>query len=499
MVESVENPHQALDQATSPAGVIDLDQQIWGRYGHSPGLLSLTDASGPVMRISRLSQDRLPILNSVQRRLSSVPRLHTGYSTLPYVRPSAPAIDRSGTATAVSQPAMTGATRVQRAPAGMPVVSARPLPSDGADPQRLPTPSIRQHKGGSVIQSRVKAQQHAPDPRQPALQRQVHSAGLAFQSQLAATRPANAPGAPGFTWKPPTGGTKPPSDQPLHSLTPTVVPKRAVRQVQRATSAPPVQPVALRHETNLPGSATPARSQTDRSAVQAAPLPLVEAARSSVGNVQRAQEPASLSSQLRQPSTPAPVPQRAIQRLQRAASAHPMQPAAVQAAREMTLVQRNELKASSAAAVKAPVDKALIPQRPQRVVSTALAAPGTVERSQAVAALPVARTQMPLVQTARPNTGGSALRSGGEAIVMPMVTSTPSSKGPLLQAQPETALSSGGGRAVAGPSAQPTSGPGVPEEIQQQMEVDELVDRVLRKLIQQLAVESERRGWQRWP
>ena len=84
--------HQACSAPTSgaeetPAGDSELAQNIWGRYGHSPGVIPTAVTLGLAGRIARLSANRLPLLADIQRRWTAADvSFPGGWSALPYVR-----------------------------------------------------------------------------------------------------------------------------------------------------------------------------------------------------------------------------------------------------------------------------------------------------------------------------------------------------------------------------------------------------------------------------
>ena len=87
--------YQACSAPTSgaeetPAGDSELAQNIWGRYGHSPGVIPTAVTLGLARRITRLSTDRIPLLADIQRRWTVADvSFPGGWSALPYARPIA--------------------------------------------------------------------------------------------------------------------------------------------------------------------------------------------------------------------------------------------------------------------------------------------------------------------------------------------------------------------------------------------------------------------------
>ena len=85
--------HQACSAPTSgaeetPAGDSELAQNIWGRYGHSPGVIPTAVTLGLARRITRLSTNRIPLLADIQRRWTGADVSFPGsWSSLPYARP----------------------------------------------------------------------------------------------------------------------------------------------------------------------------------------------------------------------------------------------------------------------------------------------------------------------------------------------------------------------------------------------------------------------------
>lgn len=84
--------HQACSAPTSgaeetPAGDSELAQNIWSRYGHSPGVIPTAVTLGLARRITRLSTNRVPLLADIQRRWSVADvSFPGGWSALPYAR-----------------------------------------------------------------------------------------------------------------------------------------------------------------------------------------------------------------------------------------------------------------------------------------------------------------------------------------------------------------------------------------------------------------------------
>ena len=87
--------HQACSAPTpgaeeTLAGDSELAQNIWGRYGHSPGVIPTAVTLGLARRITRLSANRIPLLADIQRRWSVADvSFPGGWSALPYARPIA--------------------------------------------------------------------------------------------------------------------------------------------------------------------------------------------------------------------------------------------------------------------------------------------------------------------------------------------------------------------------------------------------------------------------
>jgi len=87
--------HQACSAPTSGAeethaGDSELAQNIWGRYGHSPGVIPTAVTLGLARRITRLSTNRIPLLADIQRRWTADDvSFPGGWSALPYARPIA--------------------------------------------------------------------------------------------------------------------------------------------------------------------------------------------------------------------------------------------------------------------------------------------------------------------------------------------------------------------------------------------------------------------------
>ncbi len=70
-----------------PAGDSKLAQSIWGRYGHSPGVIPMAGMLG-LARRTRLSTDRLPLLVDIQRRWGGTEASFShGWFALPYAWP----------------------------------------------------------------------------------------------------------------------------------------------------------------------------------------------------------------------------------------------------------------------------------------------------------------------------------------------------------------------------------------------------------------------------
>jgi hypothetical protein len=92
---------------------------------------------------------------------------------------------------------------------------------------------------------------------------------------------------------------------------------------------------------------------------------------------------------------------------------------------------------------------------------------------------------------------GPVRRAGASPVVGPLVLPTaPVPSGPAIarQVEPDSTAPTPGGSPLAASAA-----PAATTSAEAALDVEALVDRVLRKLARQLAVEGERRGWQRWP
>ena len=95
---------------------------------------------------------------------------------------------------------------------------------------------------------------------------------------------------------------------------------------------------------------------------------------------------------------------------------------------------------------------------------------------------------------------GRAMQMQTQRVDTPLVLSAPAGDPASFRNDEKTTAQHGlqpGTRATTGTQV----GPGIVSEAgtRSETDADNLVDRVLRKLMRQLAVESERRGWQRWP
>ena len=103
---SLSHPEEALP------GDSNLAQNIWDRYGHSPGVIPTAVTLGLAKRITRLSTGLTPVLADIQTRWSITDGSFShGWSELPYAWPVGPA-DRLSTSTNVASPLF--ATRMPR-------------------------------------------------------------------------------------------------------------------------------------------------------------------------------------------------------------------------------------------------------------------------------------------------------------------------------------------------------------------------------------------------
>ena len=81
---------------------------------------------------------------------------------------------------------------------------------------------------------------------------------------------------------------------------------------------------------------------------------------------------------------------------------------------------------------------------------------------------------------------------------MPLVTSAPPDRPAPIQTRQDD-LSVSAQPADDRPADGVETAGGLDADTGNETDVDDLVDRVLRKLMRRLAVESERRGWRQWP
>ena len=95
--------------------------------------------------------------------------------------------------------------------------------------------------------------------------------------------------------------------------------------------------------------------------------------------------------------------------------------------------------------------------------------------------------------------------TNGYSPAMPLVmtATAPTDHSALIQTQQEAASSPGavvpaiGAQRVPSPQMESPSTPQTGAE--RELDEEDLIEKVLRKLTRLLAIESERRGWQRWP